>query len=231
MTVSSGCRCTSYAAPARTIDETPNIHYDNVVQQTSKDTGSKLKADIWSFDRAINEVFRLLPQELCPKSTEEHTSAKPLSGIEHLMESHATALLVLLQSKLVENTTKFIQNKIDSEKFGKGWLCPQNLILFQRNITKARINIFLRKNLPQLEADSSLLDISNRGICSVPVKNLEVWEKRACKLMAINSHADLFSSAAYLCLQQESMSVTALSRFFWKLWPTLINMRQPCLLF
>ena len=30
--------------------------------------------------------------------------------------------------------------------------------------------------------------------------------------MAINSHADLFSSAAYLCLQQESMSVNALSR-------------------
>ena len=30
--------------------------------------------------------------------------------------------------------------------------------------------------------------------------------------MAINSHVDLFSSAAYLCLQQESMSVPALSR-------------------
>ena len=36
--------------------------------------------------------------------------------------------------------------------------------------------------------------------------------KRACKLVTINSHADLFSSAAYLCLQQQSMSVTALSR-------------------
>ena len=30
--------------------------------------------------------------------------------------------------------------------------------------------------------------------------------------MAINLHAELFSSAAYLCLQQESMSVSALSR-------------------
>ena len=57
-----------------------------------------------------------------------------------------------------------------------------------------------------------LLDISSRGRCSVPVKNLEIWEKRARKLVAINFHADLFSSAAYLCLRQESMSVTALSR-------------------
>ena len=44
------------------------------------------------------------------------------------------------------------------------------------------------------------------------VKNLEISEKRARKLVAINSHAELSSSAAYLCLQQESMSVTALSR-------------------
>ena len=105
--------------PARTVDETPIIYSDNVVQQTSKDTGSDSEAEIWSFDRAINAVFRLLRQELCPKSAEEHTSAKPLSGIEHLMELHATPLLVLLQSKVVENTTKFIENKIDSENFGK----------------------------------------------------------------------------------------------------------------
>ena len=59
---------------------------------------------------------------------EENTTAKPLSGIEHLMESGGTPLLVLPQSKLVENTTKFIQNKIDSENFVKDWLCPQNLV-------------------------------------------------------------------------------------------------------
>ena len=64
-----------------------------------------------------------LLQELCPKSTEENITAKPLSGIEHLMESRDTPLLVLPQSKLVENTTKFIQSKIDSENFGKDWLC------------------------------------------------------------------------------------------------------------
>ena len=69
----------------------------------------------WSFERVINEVLRLLPQELCPKPREEQTPAKLLSGIEHLMESRATPLLVLPLSKLVENATKFIQNKIDSE--------------------------------------------------------------------------------------------------------------------
>ena len=33
---------------------------------------------------------------------------------------------------------------------------------------------------------------------------METWEKRACSsLMAVNYHADLFSSAAYQCLHQE----------------------------
>ena len=38
--------------------------------------------------------------------------------------------------------------------------------------------------------------------------------KKSLSLVAVNSHADLFSSVAYQCLQQESMSVNALSRLF-----------------
>ena len=52
--------------PVRIMDQTPSIHLDNVVQQT-KDSGSQFD---WSYDRAINEVFRLLPEELRPKLTE-----------------------------------------------------------------------------------------------------------------------------------------------------------------
>ena len=48
--------------PARTMEQTPITHSDNVMQQSSKDTGSELESETWSFDRAINEVFRLLPQ-------------------------------------------------------------------------------------------------------------------------------------------------------------------------
>ena len=77
---------------------------------------------------------------------------------------------------------------------------------------KSLNHYFSTENLPLLEPDASLLDISTRGRCFVSVKNLEFWEKRACKLVGISSHTDLFSSAAYLCLQQESMSVPALSR-------------------
>ena len=53
-----------------TIDQTQVIHSDNVVQQP-KDSGSESDSETWPFDRAINEVFRMLPQEICPRPTEE----------------------------------------------------------------------------------------------------------------------------------------------------------------
>ena len=103
------------------------ITVDAEVVQIAKDSGSDSEAEVWSFNRAINEVFRLLPQELCPPPPRERV--KPLSGTKHLMKAHATPLLVLPQSKLVENTTKFIQNKLDTDKCSKDWICPQNLVM------------------------------------------------------------------------------------------------------
>ena len=182
--------------------------------QTNKESDSETETEIWSFDCAINEVFRLLPAELCPKTQQDQAPAKPLSGIEHLMESHSTPLPVLPQSKLVENTTKYIQNRLDSDKCFRDWICPQNLVsaLALTKFYKSRNQYLPTDNIPQLKADASLLDISNKGRASIPQKNLEAWERKARKLVSINSHADLFSSAAFLCLQQESMSVATLSR-------------------
>ena len=56
----------------------------------------------------------------------QHALAKPLSVIEHLMELHATPLLVLPQSKLIENTARFFKSKIDTRKCGRDWICSQN---------------------------------------------------------------------------------------------------------
>ena len=71
-----------------------------VFQRSTKDSGSDSEQETWSFDRAINDIFRLLSPEMS-KADRGTYPAKPLSGIKHLMESHATPLLVLPQSKLV----------------------------------------------------------------------------------------------------------------------------------
>ena len=147
--------------------------------QTNKESDSETETEIWSFDRAINEVFRLLPAEQCPKTQQDQAPSKPLSGLEHLMESRSTPLLVLPQSKLVENTTKYIQNRLDSDKCFRDWICPQNLVLAlsPTKFYKSRNQYLPTDNILQLEADVSLLDISNKGRASIPLKNLEAWER------------------------------------------------------
>ena len=46
--------------PAEPINVTPNLQPENVVQP-AKDSRSDSESEVWSFNRAINEVFRLLP--------------------------------------------------------------------------------------------------------------------------------------------------------------------------
>ena len=130
------------------------------------------------------------------------------------MESRSNPLIVVPQSKLVENTTKYIQNRLDLDKCFRDWICPQNLVsaLSLTKFYKSQNEYLPTDNILQLEADASLLDLSNKGRASIALKNLEAWERKARKLVSINYHAYLFSSAAFLCLQQESMSVAALSR-------------------
>ena len=137
--------------------------------RTNKESDLETETEIWSFDRAINEVFKLLPPELYPKTQQDQAPSKPLSGIEHLMESRSTPLLVLLQSKLVENTTKYIQNRLDSDKCFRDWICPQNLVsaLAPTKFYKSQNQYLPTDNIPQLEADASLLDISNKGRASI----------------------------------------------------------------
>ena len=118
------------------------------------------------------------------------------------------------QSKFVENTARFLQDKIDMEKCGRDWAWSQNLVssLTLTKFYKSQSQYFPTDNIPPLESDASVLDLYIKGKCTIPMRNIEIWERRAHKLIAINSHADLFSSAAYLCMQQQTMFVPAPSR-------------------
>ena len=65
---------------------------------------------------------------MCPKTSKDPSPSKPLSGIKLLMESCNTELQLLRLSKLIENTIKFIQHKLDSDKPGQDWTCSQNIV-------------------------------------------------------------------------------------------------------
>ena len=130
----------------------------------------------------------------------------PFSGRRHKMTHKGWCVV---KPRHNENTTKFIQHRLNLENFGEDWICPEDLVtsLAPMKYYRSQNQYFPTENVPQLESNALLPDMSSKGMCSIPVRNLECLEKKVRKLEAINSHADLFSSAAYRCLQQESMPV------------------------
>ena len=107
------------------------------------------------------------------------------------MESRPTTLQLLPQSKLVEDTTKFIQNKLNLDKPGQDWTCPQNFIksFAPMKYYKSHPQFFPTQTIPALNSDASQMDISNKRKYSIPIKNMEIWEKRAL-MLAVNRHSD-----------------------------------------
>ena len=80
------------------------------------------------------------------------------------------------QFKLLENTTKYIQSKLDTDKFGQDWTRPQQFdkCLAPIKYYKSKSQYFPTKNIPHPDADASQIDISSRGKYSVPIKNMDV---------------------------------------------------------
>ena len=143
--------------PDRVSEELQNLLFDNSVHQISKDSGSDSEQESWSFDKAISEVFRLVLEEMCPRPSEDHTPSKSLSRIELLMESHTTPLPDLPHSKLIENTTKYIQSKLDMDELGQDWTCPQQFVksLAPLRYNKTKSQYFPTQSIPPLNADAS----------------------------------------------------------------------------
>ena len=93
----------------------------------------------------------------------------------------ATPLLILPNFKLVENTARFLQSKIGTEKCDRDWICSQNLVssLTQTKFYKSQNEYFPTDNIPPLESKASLLDLSSKEKCSIPMKNIKIWENKS----------------------------------------------------
>ena len=86
---------------------------------SSKGPGSDSKIDIWSFDKIINKSSKLYWR--CVREFQK--IILPINFCKELnsLQLRSTPLLVLPLSKLIENTTKYIQNKLYVDKFGQNY--------------------------------------------------------------------------------------------------------------
>lgn len=170
--------------------------------------------ETWSFDKAINEVFRLLPSDMCPRESEDNIPVKPLSGIERLSGVNKTSRLSMLpQSLAVKETLKTFQTEFEKKSNVAQWSAPTSFMtsIAPMKYYKSHSPDFPPTN-PKLDRDAGKLSLSSPINFSLNTTRLESWEKRCRELVSIASHADLFSSAAFQNLRQETLNPQALQR-------------------
>lgn len=170
--------------------------------------------ETWSFDKAINEVIRLLPSDMCPRESEDNIPVKPLSGIERLSGVNKTSRLSMLpQSLAVKETLKMFQTEFEKKSNVAQWSAPTSFMtsIAPMKYYKSHSPDFPPTN-PKLDRDAGKLSLSSPINFSLNTTRLESWEKRCRELVSIASHADLFSSAAFQNLRQETLNPQALQR-------------------
>lgn len=65
---------------------------------------------------------------------------------------------------------------------------------------------------PQLDGDAARVQLKAPPSHSIPVKTLEKWESKARMLVAVASHADIFSASTDALLSEQSISPLVLRR-------------------
>ena len=178
------------------------------------DQDDELKGDEKiSYVEIICEVIKILPPNICPWKQEEKGPVKPFSCIDYHQNCGSEKTLFFLSFRWCFQQSITFSLRSEIPKLD-GWLCLNwRIFLAPSKYCKTYGETLPTSSLPKLDSDVSRLDLSNPSAVTVSSKNLDAIEKQVRSLVAINSHADLFSSAAFQSLSSEAMDSVHLARF------------------
>ena len=94
------------------------------------------------------------------------------------------------------------------------WVCESKMMskLVSMKSYKCHNESVPTAKAPELDQNHYLLGFSNSGNATLPIKNLTSMVDQARQMMRVLSHADIFSLAAFKCLEQEEMNASVLKR-------------------
>ena len=181
----------------------------NVEPQEFQDEEEK-----FSFAQVIDEIFNILPEEKFPRKetgTEDNPQTK--SSIESEMVKEKRKSISLPQSALIVDSINFIQN-LSNKSFTENWLPTTKDIWALANLKyyQAHAEKFMTSSDTPLDNDASKLNLSLNGNYQIPIKSLNMYEKQLRETLRMLSQSDVFSFAAFKCLQQESLNPKMLSQ-------------------
>ena len=152
----------------------------------------------FSFERAVNEAFRYLPEQVCPR-IETPLKSKFEGFIDATADpsdrsdTHFLLPMAPAVSQLVKALESAHPGQSDSSVLSKG-------LDFKWGSYKFSEESFPLKN-PPLDDDSSRLGIKSPSSSQVSSKTVERWEQRARQLVGIASHNNAFVGALFHALK------------------------------
>ena len=115
------------------------------------------------------------------------------------------------------DSISFIQNqlKLSNKSFTENWLLTAKDIsaLDKFKYYQAHAEKLMTSSATPLDNDASKLNLSLNGNYQIPINSLDMYEKQLRETLRMLSHTDVFSFAAFKCLQQFIKSKNAQSDF------------------
>ena len=198
----------------RTIIASP-IHDQTDYQSDNESQSSEIVPDTWSMEKATNEVFRILPEKLCPRlpSVPKHVNR---SGLEELNNEETLEVNLLPQANIVQTMMAQLQESRSLEACSSNWTVPSNL---NREYMSSRVyNSYavsqehLPVKPPPLDPEAQAIGMIIPTQTLVPTKTLERWEARSRMATNIASHSDHFIATLDRLLKDEKVSSVAVNR-------------------
>ena len=178
-----------------------------------------MSSDDMKFQNLIEEVFKLLPADRFPRKTEQILRGnKPRSSIEMEFMKALKKSISLPQSKCpLSKTIDCIKRSLGAVETDGSYPMPstiaQDWLPSKANINKlvklkyyqAHEEFIPTASASALDPDANRLDLSLSSSYPVKVSSLQALEGQARDMIRILSHAEIFSFAAFKCLQSENM--------------------------
>ena len=198
-----------------TPDPSTHDHYEGNDTSEEESSITDPVPDQWSMEKAVNEVFRVLPATLCPRvpTMPKH---KNRSGLEELNNEEVPIPESLPQANLVRSMLVQLQSSRSEEACSNGWIVPPSM---HREAIASRMYVRYASSLehfpvrtPAIDSDASSIGLNNPTSVSVPTKLLEKWETRARMGVNVASHSDHFTVTLSQLLKDENVSCLAIDR-------------------
>ncbi|MEW8547330.1 MAG: hypothetical protein AB2693_27800 [Candidatus Thiodiazotropha sp.] len=197
-------------SPVKSVSKSGKVSLDRESSNSDNEEESLI-----SFGDTIREVLNLLPPDICPRKEASDIPVKPRSTLDALNPANDKDLASLPQSLLIKDITNLLQSLINKKvKLEPGWVTNQTLEKeLGINMKHYRLHGQLfPSNVPKLDKDASLLDLSSSGNASIPLKTLDTMERQVRNMITINSYADIFAAASVKSLQSDDLDANLLKR-------------------